>query len=182
MISNTIDTNVPSEFILFFSPFQDFLFKSFIPVIEFKSFRVVNSLWHILSSSTSCFSQFMVLLMASTVYPMSKVHLEDHQENSSHQVETKKSNQRVDAIDKVERKSANVNSIKAHMNHKTNYTLSIMVYLTMWKVLACSWWKFKLLIINDWVHWSISSMTKITVSKVHLMTNNTLYHLASNHE
>jgi hypothetical protein len=62
---------------------------------------------------------------------MSKVHLEDHQEYCSQQIEAKKANQRVNTVHKVERQSANIDGIKAHVNDHPNCSLSIVVDLSM---------------------------------------------------
>jgi hypothetical protein len=69
--------------------------------------------------------------MVSVMHPMSKVHLEDHQEYCSQQIEAEKANQRVNTVHKVERKSANIDGIKAHVNDHPNCTLSIVVDLSV---------------------------------------------------
>lgn len=72
-----------------------------------------------------------MFLVVSAVHPVSKVHLEDHQEYCCQQIEAEKANQRVDAVNEVKRKSANIDGIKAHVNDHTNCTLSIVVDLTV---------------------------------------------------
>ena len=72
-----------------------------------------------------------MLLVVSVVYPVSKVHLEDHQEYCCQQVEAKKANQRVNAVNEVKRESANIDGVKAHVNDHTNCALSVVVDLSV---------------------------------------------------